>query len=142
MTIFLINSDDDPWVTAATNCLECCSSTTTDLLDTSTGGVDAGHRLLVFQCLSRHYGGLSQPLWADTFADIHVALLQLLMADREHLVTEVLQLSMLLLPSVVREELTRLLRFMHHASAPDAIALSSTVNTFCLGLLGIAPSSM
>ena len=120
--------DDDPWLTSATNCLECCS-VGADLLDMSSG-VDTGHRLLIFQCLAQHYGSLSQPLWANTFTDLHIALLQLLMQGREHLAIEALQLSMLLLPSIIREELTRLLRFMHYASMPDAVALCSTVITF------------
>ncbi|KAK2185732.1 hypothetical protein NP493_225g03035 [Ridgeia piscesae] len=118
------SKDDDPWLSSASNCLECCS-VGADLLDVS-GGVDTGQRLLIFQCLAQHYGGLSEPLWTDTFTDLHVALLQLLMSGREYLVIEALQLSMLLLPSVTREELTRLLRFMHLASAPDAVSLNTT----------------
>ena len=121
----LVARDDDPWLSSASNCLECCS-VGADLLDVS-GGVDTGQRLLIFQCLAQHYGGLSEPLWTDTFTDLHVALLQLLMSGREYLVIEALQLSMLLLPSVTREELTRLLRFMHLASAPDAVSLNTTV---------------
>ena len=67
-------------------------------------------------------------MWSESFVDIHVGLLNLLMQGRRDQVFKGLCLAVILLPNDIQRELKRLLRFLHQAVSDDAVSLSSSVS--------------
>ena len=65
---------------AAFDCIEYVSddSRLDDFLSLPRNG-DWTERLRFFQFISAHYASLAQPLWSNSFADLHLALLNLLL---------------------------------------------------------------
>ena len=65
--------DDDLWMEAATDCLECCPKGS-DVLDLSfTEDTDEIRKMRMFSAISEHYTKASPPLWPEQhFTDLQV----------------------------------------------------------------------
>ena len=65
---------------AAMDCLECLPNGV-DIVDESMAQQATGtvQKLCIYQRLVDYYSSRSQPLWSNTFTDLHVALLNLLL---------------------------------------------------------------
>ena len=62
---------------AAMDCLELLPDGCT-ILETMTSNVDdVTQRRAIYQRIAEHYMSLSQPLWSNNFADLHIALLKI-----------------------------------------------------------------
>jgi hypothetical protein len=119
--------EEDPWWEAGLDCLESHPNGL-DVLDTSLSeDTKLTQKLRLFQALVDYYGSLSEPLWPECFTDIHIGLLKILMEGRMDQVLRGLQLSLLLLPVLIREEIRRLIAFMAHAATDESIQLSTKV---------------
>ena len=88
----VFRSEDDPWMDAAADCLECLPEGE-EMLDQALQleKTDMTQRLRIFQLIADHYASLEEPLWSEKFLDLHLALLNLLMQvshwNKEYLVT-------------------------------------------------------
>jgi len=76
----LSDSGGDKWMEAAMDCLECLPNGV-DIVDESMTqqATDVTQKLCIYQRLSDHYSSLQHPLWSNSFADLHVSLLNLLL---------------------------------------------------------------
>ena len=134
LSVFPFRAEGDPWVEAAMDTLEC-HPRGMDMLDLSLNKeTDLTQKLRLYQSIADYYTSLPEPLWSEKFVDLHLPLLNLLMQGKEDTALRVLQLSMLLLPPQLKEEMHRLLVFMKLASEEDgsemgAVQLSSSVST-------------
>lgn len=127
----LLNFDyrsEDMWMEAAVDCLECLPTGFNILNLSFSEDTDMTQKLRMYQSIVDHYSKLPEPLWSDRFADLHLALYNLLMQGKRGSVLKALQLSVILLPKTRQEELKRLLAFMKMAADDESIRLSVKVS--------------
>jgi hypothetical protein len=121
---------EDLWWDAAIECIDSLPQGLIMLDVSLTEKSDLTQKLRLYQSIADHYTHLTEPLWSENFVDIHVGLLNLLMQGKRSEVLKGLCLSAVLLPSDIREEMKRLLKFLYQAVSQEAISLSSAVSCF------------
>ena len=100
----------------ALNCIECLPKGIVILEKDFVRESTTASKIQSFHVLSEHYTTIDEPLLPESFIDLHLAILNLVLQQKDKLAIEALRLDMILLPWHVREELHRLLKFMSAAS--------------------------
>ncbi len=110
------------------DCIECLPKGL-DMLDISMSEkTDLTQKLRMYSSIADHYKDAPEPLWSSRFLDLQLGLLNLIMQNNADSAVTCLQLCMVLLPSDVREELKRLLNFLHQVSISEDVRISSSVS--------------
>lgn len=92
-----------------------------------TKSSDPVTKLQAYNMICEHYTGKLDSLIPERFLDLNVAIMQLIMADREESALDAMQLNMILLPGRQKAELQRLLRFMAAAVHDSELNLDPQV---------------
>ncbi|XP_050390420.1 DEP domain-containing protein 7 isoform X1 [Patella vulgata] len=104
---------EDSVLHAGYDCIECLPKGLNLLSDDCLRQSNPKAKNKVFNIIAKHYRDLSECILPDRFVDLHLAILNLIVSQRESVALQALQLDMILLPWTVREELHRLLKFMN-----------------------------
>ncbi|XP_013395436.1 DEP domain-containing protein 7 [Lingula anatina] len=113
----------DPWIKGALSLLDHIPagiSVLTSLANELMSAEEQKWRL--FQTLAGHYSAMPQPLLSDKCLDLYVGIIKLI-SEGKRSGLEALQLSMLLLPTDIRAELKKLLKFMQVAASDGEMKL-------------------
>jgi len=119
---------DDEWLEAALDCLEWVghdsASLTCDACDET--------RRETWTLLCKNYADKqNEPLWSVQFEDLHVSLFNLLMQGKRSHVLRALQLSVVLIPRPIKDEMKRLLTFMKLAAEDESFTLNDKMSNRC-----------
>lgn len=106
----------DPFMQTALNCIECMPNGIVVLERDFVREATPASKIQSFHALSEHYTTLNPPLLPESFIDLHLAVLNLVLQQKDTVAIDALRLDMILLPLDTREELHRLLKFMAAAS--------------------------
>ncbi|CAH1798476.1 unnamed protein product [Owenia fusiformis] len=126
----------DPWLTAATECLELQPDKMSVIYATRSRhkSCESSSKLrkkALYQEIVDVYtkNKKRSPLISDRFMDLHVAIFNLLMQGRLDVAVKAVQLSMLLLPQSKRDELEALVKFLHEAISESAVHIGDIVGS-------------
>lgn len=92
-----------------------------------TKSTDPVTKLQAYNMICEHYTGKLDAIIPERFLDLNVAIMQLIMADRDEAALDAMQLTMVLLPSRQKAELQKLLRFMAAAANEPELDLDPQV---------------
>ena len=127
--IFYLYSCDDAWVDTAYDCLEfipkglsLAGETPPDFPPSSQD------KIRLYTIISNYYSSRTEPLLSSTNQDLHTGILNLLMQRKLDIALEAVQLSFVLLPRQLREEVQSLLRFMYAVAHDKDVHLSNKVS--------------
>ncbi|XP_052088816.1 DEP domain-containing protein 7-like [Mytilus californianus] len=124
----------DPFMKTALNCIECLPNGISVLEKDFVREATPGSKIQSCYVLSEHYTNVDEPLLPESFIDLHLAILNLVLQQKEQIAIEALRLDMILLPWHTREELHRLLKFMSAASE-ESIQIDAKENNETLMLM-------
>ena len=117
----------DPFMQAALNCIECLPKGIVVLEKDFVRESTPSSKIQSFHVLSQHYTSVNESMLPESFIDLHLAILNLVLQQKDQIAIEALRLDMILLSWHTREELHRLLKFMFAASK-DSIQIDAKVN--------------
>ncbi|KAJ8315435.1 hypothetical protein KUTeg_007585 [Tegillarca granosa] len=128
---------DDPFMRSALNCIECLPQGLSVLEKDFTKESTPASKIQAFHFMDEHYHTIDEPLLPERFLELHLAVLNLVLQQKDTVAIEALQLDMILLPWHIREELHRLLKFMSAAMEESAFQIdpkldneTTILNTF------------
>ena len=124
-------SHSDPYMKAALEVIAHLPRGLSKFDTDFTKSSDPVTKLQAYNMICEHYSGKMDALIPERFLDLNVAIMQLILADREEAALEAMQLNMILVPSRQRAELQRLLRFMSAVVQEPEVTLDSQVCTIC-----------
>lgn len=119
---------DDPFMRSALNCIECLPQGLSVLEKDFTKESTPSSKIQAFHFMDEHYHTIEEPLLPERFLELHLAVLNLVLQQKDTIAIEALQLDMILLPWNIREELHRLLKFMSAAMEESAFQIDPKVS--------------
>ncbi|KAH9505576.1 hypothetical protein Btru_055918 [Bulinus truncatus] len=132
-----LNTPSDPLLQTAMECIEFLPKALNLLSEPvfRCRGIEA--KLWAKDIIVKHFTGQSECLLPQKFLELHIAILNLVLAGNNENALNALQLYMILLPMAAREELYRLLKFMRSVACDTSIRLDpqETNEMVILGLL-------
>lgn len=121
--------NEDPWVKSALEVLEGLPLGLSVLDKELQGPVTRSTKRQLFRAICKHYSQGSEPLLPERFIDLYLAILNLILQEKDDLAVQALQLLMILLPWQTIEEVDRLFRFMVVVANDSSCFLEEQVST-------------
>ncbi|XP_013083468.2 DEP domain-containing protein 7-like [Biomphalaria glabrata] len=123
LTPSALNTPSDPLLQTAVDCIEFLPKALNLLSEPvfRRRGIEA--KLWAKDIIVKHFTSRSECLLPAKYLELHIAILNLVLAGNEENALSALQLYMILLPVAAREELYRLLKFMRSVAADTSIRL-------------------
>ncbi|KAL5010967.1 hypothetical protein ScPMuIL_013272 [Solemya velum] len=113
----------DIFMRTALDCIECLPKGPSILEQDFVRRSDPISKMQALSVIVEHYRSLAEPLLPERFLDLNLAILNLVLQEKEEIARDALQLSLILLPWNLREEVQRLLKFMAAAADDSLIQL-------------------
>ena len=120
-------SHTDPFMKAALECIahipRGISKFDTDFSKSS----DPVTKLQAYNMICEHYNMRPDAIFPERFLDLNLAIMKLILSERNSTALTAMQLNMILLPNRQKEELKRLLKFMSIATVDKDVQLDQQV---------------
>lgn len=129
------SSVSDVFMRTALDCIECLPRGPSALEQDFVRRSDPISKMQALSVIVEHYRGLPEPLLPERFLDLNLAILNLVLQEKEEIARDAFQLSLILLPWDLREEIHRLLKFMAAAAYDRLIQLDPKVISEKFGIL-------
>lgn len=120
-------SHTDPFMKSALECIAHIPRGVSKFDTDFSKSTDPVTKLQAYNMICEHYSMRQDPIFPERFLDLNLAIMKLILSERESAALHAMQLNMILLPSRRMEELRRLLKFMSIAAIDKDVKLDQQV---------------